>query len=303
MAEVWPQVARLDAAGLVAAVAERSELRPRLVRALPGGQVGAALVRLATGELAVLSSWPGEVGARAPEVARIVARLRAGGYPAPAYLATVDCGSTTAVLQELVEGAPPGEVGVALVQALLDLNHDQRGAMEVAAGSVAQLHLERDGPGYCLHEPLRRHGHGTAALLDRIHDVARSLPPDAVTGADAVHGDFHPGNVLVRPGSTDLVAGVVDWTGAHVGDSGLDLITLGFAVDHATGGPAATSATRELVRERITSEVGPAALMAFTAHMALRQVDWAIRHHGPAQAGRWTDIAEDWLTWASRSTR
>jgi len=34
--------------------------------------------------------------------------------------------------------------------------------------------LEQDGPGYCLHEPMRRYGASTAALLERIHEVARA---------------------------------------------------------------------------------------------------------------------------------
>lgn len=99
------------------------------------------------------------------------------------------------------------------------------------------------------------------------------------------------------------MAAVVDWTGAHIGDCGLGLVTLGFALDHhGIERAVASSPVRQLVRERITTEVPPAALMAFTAHMALRQVDWAIRHHGPTQIEGWTEIAEDWLTWATPTT-
>jgi len=73
-----------------------------LLRPLVGGQIGAALVALPSGESAVLSSWPGVLGARARAVAAMVARLRVRGYPAPEYLAVIDCETTTAVLQEFV---------------------------------------------------------------------------------------------------------------------------------------------------------------------------------------------------------
>jgi len=57
---------------------------------------------------------------------------------------------------------------------------------------------------------------------------------------------------------------------------------------------------RDIVRERITADVGVDALLAFTAHMALRQVDWAIRHHSPTATRRWVEVADDWLIWAAR---
>lgn len=131
-----------------------------------------------------------------------------------------------------------------------------------------------------------------------MREIASGVPADVFAGTDAVHGDFHPGNVLVAAGSPDVVAGVVDWTGAQAGDCGLDLVTLGFSLDHDVAAPAA----RVLVRDRIAADVDSHALLAFTAHLALRQVDWAIRHHGTAEADRWADIADDWFRWATRAS-
>jgi len=62
-------------------------------------------------------------------VGNIVARLRDRGYPAPKYLAIVDCGEISGVVQELVNGEPAGEVGVPLARSLLNLNSMQRGAL------------------------------------------------------------------------------------------------------------------------------------------------------------------------------
>jgi len=286
-----PRVARLDAAHLLDRVRAAGGPRLTLLGSLPGGEVGAALVALPSGRTAVLSSWPGHLGERAPVVRGIVDRLRARGYPAPAYLAVVDCGDVTAVVQERVAGTPVARAGPGLVRALLAVHRLQRGALEAAGGSPADLHLLHDGPGFCLHGPLRHHSRATRGLLDRVHEVGRATPPGVLSGHDAVHLDLHPGNVLVVPGTDDRIAGVVDWTGARAGDCGLDLVTLGFALDH-DGAPAAA---RSAVQERIAAEVGAAALRAFAAHMALRQVDWAVRHHGPADVERWLAVSTRWL--------
>lgn len=154
---------------------------------------------------------------------------------------------------------------------MLALNGRQRGVLPEAGGLPTELYLQEDGPGYCLYEPLRRHSPATAALLDRIHEVGHTVSPAAVTGTDAVHGDFHPGNILVAIGTPAIVAGVVDWTGAHAGNCGLDLVTLGFSLDH----DAAATRVREIVRERIAADVGVDALL--TSPPTWRSVKWTGR--------------------------
>jgi aminoglycoside phosphotransferase (APT) family kinase protein len=72
---------------------------------------------------------------------------------------------------------------------------------------------------------LRSYSRHTRALLSWIESVGAALTDDVFRGRDAVHFDFHPGNVLVAP-DADRVAGVVDWAGARVGDCALDLVTL-----------------------------------------------------------------------------
>jgi aminoglycoside phosphotransferase (APT) family kinase protein len=266
------------------------------VRQLPGGAVGAALVRLPSGKLAVLSSWPPGSAARAGEVGDLLDRLRVRGYPAPAYLAVVDCGDIVAVVQEFVAGTPPPTADPVLVQALLQLNDRQRSVLPAATGGLAELHLRSDGPGYCLHEPLRRYSGETAALRERVHRIGDELPDTVGSGRDVVHGDFHLGNVLIGDKS-GAVAGIVDWTGARGGDAGLDLVVLAFFLDHAR----APVAVRAVVEERMREVVEPDGWLAFTAHLALRQVDWAIRHHGPDQVADWTSIAHTRLADAERS--
>ncbi|MFI6352631.1 phosphotransferase [Streptomyces sp. NPDC050743] len=48
-----------------------------------------------------------------------------------------------------------------------------------------------------------------------------------MTGADAVHFDFHPGNMLATDG---VITAVVDWDGAARGDRRFDLVTLRFGI-------------------------------------------------------------------------
>jgi hypothetical protein len=266
------------------------------IRQLPGGAVGAAVVRLPSGELAVLSSWPPGSAARAEEVGDLLDRLRDRGYPAPAFLAVVDCDDIVAVVQEFVAGTPPTTADPVLVQELLMLNERQRSVLPAATGGLAELYLRSDGPGYCLHEPLRHHSRETAVVLERVRRVGEELPCSVGSGRDVVHGDFHLGNVLVDDRSGE-VAGVVDWTGARGGDAGLDLVVLAFFLDHAR----APAAVRAQVEERLHDVVEPDGRLAFTAHLALRQVDWAVRHHGPDEVADWTSIAQTRLAAAEQS--
>lgn len=134
---------------------------------------------------------------------------------------------------------------------------------------------------------LRRHSRGSRALLDRVREVGRSTPPEVFTGDDAVHLDFHPGNVLAVPGSPDQVAGVEDSTGAQAGDCGLDLVTLGFALDHDGASPAA----RAEVLERVPAEADP---LATTILRYMPRVARVVARRGLR------DGSGDTATWRSR---
>jgi aminoglycoside phosphotransferase (APT) family kinase protein len=287
-------VSRIASERLVVEVRERAGLRLELLGELPGGQVGAALVRLPDGSTAVLSSWGGDTYRRLPVIRRVVDRLREVGYPAPAYRHVVDCGDRAAVVQDYVDGGWVGVVTAELLRNLLDLNRRQRRVFDRPGGSLPDLYLGHDGPGFCLHAPMATHSAQTRALLDWVHEVGRTAGADVFRGTDAVHTDFHPGNVLLAHGSTEQVAAVVDWTGAMVGDCGLDLVTLGFACDFMRTAPP----VMDVLREHIRATVPPDRLVAFTAHMTLRMVDWAIRHFPPPTLAQWINIAQDWRAFA-----
>ena len=63
--------------------------------------------------------------------------------------------------------------------------------------------------------------HGLEGLLPGFAWLAAHRLP-AVGQASILHGDFHPGNVLVANGS---VAGVIDWPNAGLGEPAADVAT------------------------------------------------------------------------------
>ena len=101
-------------------------------------------------------------------VADLVSIARARGVPAPVYEDVVvlpDGG--VVVLQEFIEGQRPVPARH-LIAVLLVLGEHRRAALHGTDHSAqpAPLYLTGDGPGYCLHGPLRDHSRPTQRLLD-----------------------------------------------------------------------------------------------------------------------------------------
>jgi hypothetical protein len=78
----------------------------------------------------------------------------------------------------------------------------------------------------------------------------------------------------------------VDWDGAARGDRRLDLVTLRY--DLELRAPALAGELNAYLRRTAPAGV----LRLCRAHMGTRLVDWAIRHHGPADVERWLSLAE-----------
>lgn len=251
----------------------------------PGGQVGAAYVRWPDGHRAVLSWRPGAWSAeehRGPLA--VVAMLRAIGYPAPATELVVPLSRGVALVQELLPGVPPQHADEPLLDQALRLNQRHAAALAGHRDIPAyRLYLREDGPGYCLHEPVRAFSARAAGLERRITAVGRDHP-DQLPGDDAVHGDFHHENLLVQGGR---ITGVVDWDGAGRGDGRFDLVTLRFGLQPENSTAGARSRL-DAILDTLPDEV----LRPAWAHMSLRMADWAIRHFSPADVPYWLDLAE-----------
>jgi hypothetical protein len=287
-------VERLDAAAVLARVAEEGGPHLHPLRPLERGAVGAWLVRWPDGHLGVLT-WappapPG--GAAAGGLGRAMTLLevaRAAGVPAPRYEAVIPLRrGDVAIVQELAEGRPVGErPSAAVVEQLIELAERRRGLLRghPLAAEATSLYLLGDGPGFCLHGPLAGHDQRTRWLLERIEAIGAEPGADVLAGEDLVHFDYHVGNVLV--GAWGVTA-IVDWGGARAGDIGLDLALLAYTL----GGVGDRLAER--VERRFTDTTAPAIVRRLWAHVSLRLVDWALRHH-PESVDRWLAVAPRYL--------
>nr|WP_238356655.1 phosphotransferase [Kribbella italica] len=241
-----------------------------------GGEVGAAFVRWEDGRRSVLKWRP---GIRLEELERgplaVVDVLRESGYPAPRTELAVQVGTAVVTVQELMPGATVDQLTPELLDQVLALNELQAGRLAGSAVPSLPLYLQTDGPGFCLHEPLKQRDARTAALERRI----AAVEVETLVGDDAVHVDFHPGNLLQTDGR---ITGVIDWDGAGRGHRGFDLVTLRFGVR----GPIAVPLDHLL--DELPSDV----LRAAWASMSLRMVDWAIRHFPAGEVDYWVDLAE-----------
>ena len=281
----WARAERLEAARMVDALHAQAGVRLTLEGACPGGQVGAAYVRWTDGHRSVLKWRP---HSRAEEMRAgplaVTEALRLAGCPAPATELVAQVGHAVVMVQELLPGRKIGRLDHRSLDQVLQLNELQAGRLcERPDIPAVDLHLHDDGAGYCLHGPLREHNRRSAALERWIAAVgAESLP--RLAGDDAVHMDFHPGNMLASGGA---ITGIVDWDGAARGDRRFDLVTLRFGI-HAQETDPGVARRLDAVLDSLPEDI----LRPTWAHMSLRMVDWAIRHFTPSDVEHWLDLAE-----------
>ncbi|HEX9030589.1 MAG TPA: phosphotransferase [Streptosporangiaceae bacterium] len=274
---------------MTAAVRAATGVALRVNGPCPGGQSGAAYVTWPDGHRAVLTWQPG-IGRAADRDAMltVIEALREAGYPAPAAELVVQTEDAVALVWELLPGTPIDHLTVALLDQALALNELQAGRLAGHDDLPAiELFLTSDGPGFCLHEPLREHSARTRALEGWVTTVGTRYRSQ-LSGGDAVHCDFQPANLLADHGR---ITGVVDWDGTGRGDRRLDLVTLRFGVHAITADPDATRRLDDLL-----DAVPEYVLAPMWAHMSLRMTDWAIRHFTVEDVHHWLDLAEQRAT-------
>lgn len=279
----WPRVERLDGPTLVAQIGAMTGQRLTYHGPCAGGEVGAAYVCLPDGEPGVLSWQPDVPVERVRRISSMLDAARAVGLPVPEYRLVVELPGAVAVVQQRMPGVVPERLDMPLLEAMIAVN--RRMAHLLADRDelpAVELYLTGDGPGFCLHQPMAVHSRRTARLLDWVEQVGRAAPA-TMDGGDLVHLDFHHGNVLVDRGE---ICGIIDWDGAGCGDRRFDLVTLRFAIP----------ADRPDLAARLDAEIDETLcrdeLRPYWAHMALRQVDWAIRHYGAELIDHNLTIAE-----------
>jgi hypothetical protein len=275
-----PQVVKL--------IREERGLNLRAVGVFAGGEVGAADVRGDDGSRYVLKWWEGDAAA-GRGAAALVERLRQLGYPIPRFIVADDVGGITVMLQQYVEGVVRDDVSDEVIATLLSFNGLQTGAGDAAATDWTNYivgSLLKGCDGYCVHAPLREYDRRTSVLLETVQAAGAAV--DELPSSDVVHVDFHHRNVLV---SGVAVSAVIDWEGCRSGDSTFDLVTLAFGLSVARVSAGARDQVLEEVRKRATPDVR----RAYVAHMALRQVDWSIRHRTAEDVDHWLRVSAEFL--------
>jgi hypothetical protein len=284
----WERTERLDAGRMTDAVHAKTGVRLVVEGPCPGGEVGAAYVRWPDGHRSVLKWRPDTrlAALRAGPLA-VCEALRNQGYPCPSTELALQVDGAVVLVQQLLPGAPLELLDHHGLDQAIALNESQSGLLAGRADIASMnLYLLDDGPGYCLHEPLRRHNRRSAALEHRIRSVGTDFP-GRLAGHDVVHHDFHHGNLLAVDGT---VTGVIDWDGAGRGDRRFDLVTLRFGL-HAK--EQAPGVVRRL--DGILDALPEDVLRPCWAHMSLRMTDWAVRHFTPDAVEHWLDLAEQRL--------
>lgn len=224
-----------------------------------GGEVGAE--RLIDGDgraFALKRQPPGD----AP---RITDRLREREYPVPRYVVV---GETYSVQEEL-PGRPLGGWDVPFPARLLELVDLQEGCAVDDDRSWPATIVESVTDGFeefMVLDTLQRHSDEGRELLALCRSAVQRHARLVTTNDDIAHLDYTADNVLAVDGE---ITGVIDWGGARSGDRAFDLATWSYYAPR-------DAALRATVVER----VGERVMSVYLSHMAIRQADWSIRHHG-----------------------
>ncbi|MGW3654661.1 phosphotransferase [Streptomyces sp. NPDC005151] len=215
----------------------------------------------------------------------VVDALRSAGFPAPATEPAAQVGHAVVTVQELLPGTTMDRLDQDGLDQALALNVSLTGRLtgRVDLPSL-RLHLRSDGPGYCAQEPLRGHGRRAAALERRVASVGAEFP-DRPAGADAVHQDFHPGNLPALDDGS--VTGVI---GRGRRRPWRSPVRPGHPALRAPRGAADAEVTARL--DAVLDSFPENVLRPAWAHMGPRMTDRAIRHFPPNEVGRWLDLAE-----------
>jgi hypothetical protein len=282
---VPPPVPKLDAQQLLLEVNQAAGAGLEFVGRAADGQVGAAFVRWPDGRDGVLTRGFGSLS-DLRRTAGVLDAARQHGLPVPQYQLLAEVPGGVGVVQERLPGRPPEVIDRPLLESMIALTERFTGL--AADLPVPSMYLLESGPGFCLHESLERYDDRTRRMLEWVHEVGQD-EPSGMTGDDLVHLDFHTGNVLVDDAGE--LTGIVDWDGIGSGDRRFGLVTLRF--DAHVRLPGTNLAWFDRLLE---SELSPAVLRLYWAHMSLRLVDWSIRHHTPADTTEWLNFAETRMT-------
>jgi aminoglycoside phosphotransferase (APT) family kinase protein len=254
----------------------------------PGGESGGAwFATAANGARVVLKWFAGEAMAdRYAVLLPALDVLRSRGVPVPEYSLVRSLDGGTLSAQQLL----PGQSFPVWPRRLVDRMIESVGAAAGILGPPQALsrqswgefvvHTLRVGEvGLAWHDSLRAHSDRSRQIVDLVESVGARAKPSWFPTTGLVHFDLHTDNVLAL--DDGRLTGIIDWEEARAGDHRFDLVAVAFDLDgHG-----------QQIWDRVKPLVEPRVLRAYAALMALRNTDWAIRHH-PEDVPRQLDRAE-----------
>jgi hypothetical protein len=226
-------------------------------------------------------------------ISRRIDILRRAGVPAPATTVAAH-GDDVLLIHDYLPGRADPVLTSRLVGDLIGIVEREAGLADDSAEHWPELirtSLTDGFPGYCEHGSLLEFSDASRALLRRIRSVGRDRSVARLAAPDLVHYDLHTVNVVSDDGRR--VSGIIDWDSVRAGDRSLDLGNFAFTSLWKTP----DSAVHEQVWDAFASSSTHDARVIYMHHVALRQVDWVIRHPGlPPGAARTLELASWALT-------
>jgi fructosamine-3-kinase len=270
-------------ATVLAMVNRRHGLALRLDDAAPGDTKAAWRVTDPAGRT-MLMKWSAGSEFHAAEAAALASRLRAAGYPVEEFSYWGTDGAISYTVRPWIEGRVLGaelrrylDQVLALIEMHAGAAPDPRGGLrESLIASVLEGFAE-----WCVLDSMRNHPRG-AQVLERVQAIARASARVEMRTGDAVHFDFHHGNILVGDAG---VAAVIDWEGCRSGDRAFDLATLLYY-------SYPDRALHEALWERADAIASRDAMALFLAHLIVRQTEWSIRLETEEAADRYLRLAD-----------
>jgi fructosamine-3-kinase len=268
---------------VLATINRRHGLALRLHDAAPGDTRAAWKVIDASGR-AMLMKWSAGAEFHAAGAAALTSRLRAAGYPVEEFAYWGTDGAISYTVRPWIEGRVLGAELRRYFREVLALVEMHAGAAPDPRAGLRESLIASALDGFadwCVLDSMRNDPRG-AKVLARVQAIARSSAGVAMRTGDAVHFDFHHGNILVSDAG---IASVIDWEGCRAGDRAFDIATLLYY-------SYPDRMLREALWEHASRIASFEAMALFLAHLIVRQTEWSIRLESEEAAERYLKLAD-----------
>ena len=269
MTKALPPQAVEDASAVLSEINDETGAAWRLGPRLSGGLLGGAWLITGADARAVLK-WqrPDSDVPRNPDAPRVVAALRAAGYPTPAWLADGTTAShCTYSIQAFVEGETHLRLDVPTAELLVDLLEQQRAVEPPTAFSWTTHVRDHVFSYHPSHTVLTAAGADVDRVLQQALELAAPFRDVDLPDDETVHSDFKPANLLMDAGR---VAGVIDMDAVGRGCAAYDALNAALEGALWDGDPKAV----ERLHSFAADAYGPAPVLVTAATLTIEKAGW-----------------------------